>query len=103
VTPVWVEEALEGAREQVTLRRGSRSHLLRERMHVLETRLDPRRFARIHRSTIVNLTRVREIKHRLGGEHVVVLTDGTELKASRQRWGAFRALMRARTGRQVLE
>jgi two-component system LytT family response regulator len=68
-------------------------------MHVLEARLNPRHFARVHRSAIVNLDRVREIVHDSRGDHVVVLTTGARVKTSHQRWLEFREIMRQRTRR----
>ena len=58
-------------------------HMLRERMTVLERRLAPHGFVRVHRSAIVNLDRVREVVPRRTGDHVVVLTGGVRLKLSR--------------------
>jgi two-component system, LytTR family, response regulator len=60
-----------------------RSWLLRGTMRDLERRLDPERFARIHRSTIVNLERVRELKPDEHGDFLVTLDDGTALRMSR--------------------
>jgi len=57
-----------------------RRHLLRESLASLESRLDERRFVRVHRSAIVNLEQVREI-----GETTIVLRDGTQLPLSRRR------------------
>ena len=48
-----------------------------------EEQLDPARFARIHRATIVNLDFVRELRPWFRGDYLVQLTDGTELKLSR--------------------
>lgn len=62
---------------------GAKAHLMRETMARLEQRLDPRRFVRIHRSTIVNLDRVRKLTPSLAGDYIVVLQDGTKLKLSR--------------------
>ncbi len=62
---------------------GGKSHLMRETMARLEARLDPKRFVRIHRSTIVNLDRVRKLSPSFVGEYAVVLQDGTKLKLSR--------------------
>ena len=59
------------------------SHLQRETMARLEARLDPKRFVRIHRSTIVNIDRVRKLSPSFMGEYAVVLHDGTKLKLSR--------------------
>ena len=62
---------------------GARSHLLRRSMSELERDLEPSRFCRIHRSTIVNLSRVRDLCLDAGGEYEVVLRDETRLKVSR--------------------
>ena len=52
-------------------------------MNNLEARLDPDRFWRIHRSTIVNVDRIRELQPLFHGDYIVVLHDGTELTLSR--------------------
>jgi two-component system LytT family response regulator len=77
----WIEAADYYTRLHVN----GQSHMLRETMADLEGRLDPERFLRIHRSAIVNLSRVEEVQPRSGGEYVVVLRDGTALKLSRSR------------------
>jgi len=59
------------------------THVLRGTMHDLEQRLDPRRFQRVHRSAIVNLARVRELRPHQNGEYFLVLDSGHELKLSR--------------------
>jgi two-component system LytT family response regulator len=59
------------------------SYLLRETISHLESQLDPRRFARIHRSQIVNLDRIRELHHWSHGEYKVILHNGEELMLSR--------------------
>jgi len=56
---------------------------LRGTMNELETKLAPKRFVRIHRSTMVNLESVREVQPLFHGESVVVLKNGTRLNASR--------------------
>jgi len=61
-----------------------RAYLLRETMARLEERLDPERFIRIHRSTIVNLDRIREIEPLPKGNYQVVLRDGTRLGTTRR-------------------
>jgi len=68
----------------VRLHVGGKGHLLRQTMNELEAALAPEQFARIHRSSIVNLDRVKEL-HPHVNEHVVILQDGTELKLSRTR------------------
>lgn len=74
---------IEAAGNYVRLRIGKESHLLRETMSSLETRLDPRVFARIHRSTIVNIDRIKELNHIFHGDYSVLLKDGTRLTLSR--------------------
>jgi two-component system LytT family response regulator len=64
---------------------GRKSHLLRERMHDLEERLDPAQFVRIHRSVIVNLDRIKELHPHFNGDYIVVLEDGRQLRLSRTR------------------
>ncbi len=65
------------------LHTGNKVHLLRGHLGSLESRLDPNRFLRIHRSTIVNLSRVQALKDWFHGDCLVVLRDGTELRVSR--------------------
>ena len=77
----------------VKLHVGRRSHLLRETMNELETKLDPQKFFRVHRSAIVNLDRVRELQQLFNGEYAVVLQDGTELKLSRSRREQLQTLL----------
>jgi two-component system LytT family response regulator len=60
-----------------------KAHLMRETMARLEARLDGKRFVRIHRSTIVNIDRLRKLSPSFAGEYAVVLHDGTKLKLSR--------------------
>ena len=64
---------------------GRKAHLLREKMHDLEGRLDPERFVRIHRSVIVNLDRIKEMHPHFNGDYIVVLEDGRQLRLSRTR------------------
>lgn len=74
---------IEAAGNYVRLHVGKDSHLLRETMNGLEERLDPDRFLRIHRSTIINLDRIRELQPAFHGDYMVFLRDGTELTLSR--------------------
>jgi two-component system LytT family response regulator len=60
-----------------------RTHLVHETMAAMEARLDPVRFVRIHRSTIVNVDRIKELHPHFNGEFIVVLKDDTKLKLSR--------------------
>jgi two-component system, LytTR family, response regulator len=76
-------EWIEAAGNYVRLHIGSESHLFRESMKNMETRLDGELFVRIHRSAIVNVDRIRELQPWFHGEYVVILHDGTRLMASR--------------------
>jgi two-component system, LytTR family, response regulator len=75
----WIEA--EG--DFVKIHTGRAWHLLRETMKQLEAQFDPARFVRIHRSTIVNVERIKELQPYFRGEYVVILHDGTSLKLSR--------------------
>ncbi len=72
-----------------------RGHLMRETMARLESRLDGNRFIRIHRSTIVNIDRVKKLSPSFAGEYAVVLADGTKLKLSRGYHERVAALLKA--------
>jgi len=63
----------------VELHVGKKSHLMRTTMHTLEARLDPRRFLRIHRSVIINVERIKELRPWHYGDNKIVLFDGTQL------------------------
>jgi two-component system LytT family response regulator len=85
----WVE----AADNYVCLHCGKQTHVVRETMNSFEQRLDPSRFARIHRSTIVNLDRVKQIQPWLRGDYQVVLEDGTRLSLSRSQRDKVRSLL----------
>jgi two-component system, LytTR family, response regulator len=74
-----------------------RRHLIREALASLEQRLDPNRFVRVHRSAIVPLDRVREMRSVSTGEFVVVLRDGTRIPVSRRRREQVAELLRRST------
>ena len=89
VVPVTALDWVGAADYCVKLHAAGRTHLIRESMQQLETRLDPRRFVRIHRSAIVNIDRVKVVQPYFRGGHVVVLHDGTRLVMSRGRRAAL--------------
>jgi two-component system LytT family response regulator len=62
---------------------GKHTHMLHTSMNALEARLDPRRFFRIHRSLIINVEHLQELRPWHTGEYIVVMRDGTELTMSR--------------------
>ena len=73
----------------VALHVGGRRHLLRETLAQLEERLDPERFCRVHRSAIVNVTRVREIHPLFRGDSALILENGERVPLSRTRRADF--------------
>jgi two-component system LytT family response regulator len=75
---------IEAADYYACLHLGPKTHLLRRSMNELESDLDPAIFCRIHRSTIVNLERVRQLRFDSDGEYEVVLEDATRLRLSRR-------------------
>lgn len=76
-------ENIEAAGDYMIISTGDNSLVLRETMKDLERRLDPRKFQRVHRSTIVNLDLVRQVKPHTNGECFLVLESGAEVKVSR--------------------
>ena len=74
---------IEAAGNYLRLHTGADEHLLRETMKELEARLDASKFVRIHRSTIVNADRIKEMRPSFHGEYEVRLRDGTRLTLSR--------------------
>jgi len=87
---------IEAADYYVKLHVGEKEHLLRESMAKLENRLDTKQFLRIHRSSIVNLDRVKMLQSGRGNEYTVVLQDGTKLTLSRSRREQLNEMLRRR-------
>jgi two-component system, LytTR family, response regulator len=86
----WIDAAGNYARLHV----GGRTHLVRETMTELESRLDPNRFVRVHRSIIVNVERVSTVEPYAHGEYVLTIRDGTRLASSRTYSARLRTLWR---------
>jgi uncharacterized membrane protein len=74
---------IESQGNYVALHAAGQTHLIRETLAGFEARLDPRRFARIHRRTIVALARIKTIKPVAGGDALVTLDDGADVRMSR--------------------
>lgn len=87
-------EWVEAAGNYVKLHVGHDTHLLRETMQALEGKMDQRKFLRIHRSTIVNIDRIKELQPLFHGDYVVILKDSTQLTLSR----GYRERVQARFG-----
>jgi two-component system, LytTR family, response regulator len=93
--PVEEIDWIEAADNYVRIQAGGQRHLVRETIGSLERRLDPHRFARIHRSTVVNLSRIRELQPTFNGEYTVILSSGTKLTLSRTYRDAVRERLEA--------
>jgi two-component system, LytTR family, response regulator len=76
-------EWIAAAGDYVEVHCGARHHLLRETMYSLEQKLDPAKFLRIHRSRIVRISSMRELRAIDNREYLVTLTDGSEHRSSR--------------------
>jgi two-component system, LytTR family, response regulator len=86
---------IEAAGNYVRLRTARESYLMREGISRIADRLDPRQFVRIHRSTIVNIRRIKELQPCNRGEYMVILKDGKELSCSRGYRAKLQALITA--------
>ena len=75
---------IEAAGNYAKIHLGGKMHLVREGMNSLESKLDPARFLRIHRSVIVRIDRIKELESLYQGDYVVVLHDGTRLTTGRK-------------------
>lgn len=86
---VWIR----ANRNTVEIHTADRTHELRDTLSALGARLNPRHFARIHRSAIINVRRVRTIHPWFNGHHVVTLDTGQQLRMSRYQHEAFLKLV----------
>ncbi len=76
---------IEAADYYVQIHTNGKKHLLRESMTKLEEKLDKSKFFRIHRSTIVNIEKIKELQHYNRGDYIVILNNNTKLKLTRSR------------------
>ena len=74
---------IEASGNYLKLHVGRDSHMIRETMNSIESKIDPSQFMRIHRSTIVNIDRIKELHPMFSGDYSVILRDGSELALSR--------------------
>lgn len=85
-------DSIESAGNYVVLHAGKDQHIVRDTLSAMETQLDPARFFRVSRGSIVNLDRVKEIQPMFRGEHVVVLQNGRTIPMTRRLKEVERAL-----------
>jgi two-component system LytT family response regulator len=94
IVPVRVEDIdwVEARGKYVRLHVGTEAHLLRDGLNQVEAKLDPGRFVRVHRSTLVNVRCIKALEPGFHGDSVVHLRDGTELALSRSHRARLYAL-----------
>ena len=99
ITFLRVEELdwIEAADNYVRVHAGSESHLIRETMSHLEAQLDRRRFVRVHRSAIVNIDAIAELRSLLHGDFAIRLRTGAEIPLGR----SFRERLEAVLGKSL--
>jgi two-component system LytT family response regulator len=95
VVPLHDLDWIQAAGNYVELHAGGKSHLMRSTLAALEERLDPGRFVRVHRDTIVQVERIRSVQRWPGGQYRVVLADGAERPIARR----FQSRLEARLGK----
>lgn len=91
--PVEEIDWIEAADNYVRIHAKGETHVVRQTLQRMEDSLAPRAFVRIHRSTIVSVSRIKEIQQWFGGEYVVLLRDGTKLHTSRRYRARLEELM----------
>ena len=77
---------------------GSRNHLVRETLRSVQSRLDPRRFVRVHRSAIINVDRVATLEPFTHGQYLITMTSGARVISSRTRTAQLRDLLTPTSG-----
>ena len=75
---------LEADDKYVHLHTGKGARMVRQTLSAMESQLDPKKFLRVHRSTMVNVDRIKELQPLFNGEHSIILEDGTRLTLSRK-------------------
>jgi len=93
VIPVDDVDYIEADDDRVIIHSGGRSHSKLERLALLEERLDPERFVRIHRSYILNVDRLNKIELYAKDSRIAILSDGSKLPVSRSGYARLRELL----------
>jgi two-component system, LytTR family, response regulator len=96
LVPLHDVDWLESDRNYVRIHAPGTTHLVRQTMKQIEARLDPQKFVRVHRSTIVAIDRITALESRPHGEYEIVLRDGARLASSRSYTERVRELIRGR-------
>jgi two-component system LytT family response regulator len=91
-------DMVEASGKEVRVHCGTAVHQVRESMNSIEERLDPQRFIRVHRSSIVNKSRIREMQPWFQGEYVLILKNGKKVVTGRSYRDSVLKLTRAVKG-----
>jgi len=94
--PVGTIDWIDAAGDYMCVHAEGRTHVVRATMKQFEERLDPSNFQRVHRSTIVNIRRIRRLKPHTNGEYFLTLEGGHELKLSRSYRDRLERILRGR-------
>ncbi|MEM8485445.1 MAG: LytTR family DNA-binding domain-containing protein [Bacteroidota bacterium] len=86
---------IEAAGDYVSIHIDGKSHLLRETMSGMLEKLDPAQFVRIHRSSIVRIDSISELKPYFHGDYIILLKNGKELKLSRRYWESVEKVLKS--------
>ncbi len=86
IVPVERIDFITASGSYAELHVGDNTYVIREKMQLLEERLDPNEFCRVHRGTIVRIDRIESLHFSSGGKYWVRMHDGRSLKVSRSRW-----------------
>jgi two-component system LytT family response regulator len=84
---------IEAANTSIRLHTATETYDIRERLSVLERRLSPRDFARVHRGAIVRIDRIREVQPWFRGDYVIILANGQKITSGHSYRGVVRALL----------
>lgn len=93
VVPAGSVDYIEARDDAVAIHVGGAVHLKAQRLSVLESRLDPKRFIRVHRSFILNIDRLRSIELYAKDSRIAILEDGTKVPVSRSGYSRLRELL----------
>jgi two-component system LytT family response regulator len=93
VIPVEKIDYIEAQDDYIAVRSEGKSHLKMQRLSLLESQLDPRRFVRIHRSYILNIERLSRIELYAKDSRTAILKDGTQLPVSRSGYDKLKELL----------
>lgn len=91
--PVGDIDWIKSADHYLTVSSKRKAYLIYDKMTVIETRLDPSIFVRVHRSTIVRISAVKQVHRAFYGSYTVVMNDGSEFPVSRSRYAYLAKLL----------